>query len=589
MTRKLLGGPRRTPDRRPLFIPIDAPTYLDYESKQAFLYEGDLFGEMSCLFRTPRSATVVANRDCHVLEMLGSILDEVQGDADYRNEMGRLYKARVLELHLRQLPIFSDLTEEQLNRVRAEVELVSFKAGQVIFKENDRADSMYIVRSGVVKTVRHAADPLGREYVVAYQGKGDFIGEMGLITGQPRNATCVAYAHPEPGQGHLRTLPAKWRQKEDVVELVRINEDTFRWLREQNPEVDRKVREGAARRRQVNVELQAAPAWGDRGGVQQSGRFEELGLIQGQKLMLIDLNRCTRCDECVRACVDTHDDGRSRLFLDGPRFGKYLVPATCRSCLDPVCMIGCPVGSIHRGDNREIVIEDWCIGCGLCAVNCPYGSIRMHDIGLIPQEAHGWRYHPAPADGERWWELRYSDRRWLAGRSPFRYDADLKSVLEGKLPQGAGQAVGFRYAFEVPAEVRKSECEFSLVVTSPGGSAMVWLNGRPIEAPAKGDRREYRIARKDGRLHAGRNVVAAKVPLPPQADRQVLLDVRLDEVHLPAAPEGFKGEVSEKSVKERAVVCDLCSKQFGQRPACVNACPHDAALRVDARLEFPVR
>jgi Fe-S-cluster-containing hydrogenase component 2 len=31
------------------------------------------------------------------------------------------------------------------------------------------------------------------------------------------------------------------------------------------------------------------------------------------------------------------------------------------------------------------------------------------------------------------------------------------------------------------------------------------------------------------------------------------------------------------------VVCDLCSDQYGQVPACVNACPHDAALRVDAR------
>ena len=35
--------------------------------------------------------------------------------------------------------------------------------------------------------------------------------------------------------------------------------------------------------------------------------------------MLIDLDRCTRCDECVRACANTHDDGHSRLFLVGPR------------------------------------------------------------------------------------------------------------------------------------------------------------------------------------------------------------------------------------------------------------------------------
>src|SRR5581483_319590 len=130
-----------------------------------------------------------------------------------------------------------------------------------------------------------------------------------------------------------------------------------------------------------------SPSWPAR-----SERFEELGLVQGQKLMLIDLDRCTRCDECVRACVNTHADGRSRLFLDGPRFGQYLVPTTCRSCLDPVCMIGCPVGSIHRGDNKQIVIEDWCIGCEMCARQCPYGAIQMHDTGVIREESYGWRY-----------------------------------------------------------------------------------------------------------------------------------------------------------------------------------------------------
>ena len=43
-------------------------------------------------------------------------------------------------------------------------------------------------------------------------------------------------------------------------------------------------------------------------------------------------------------------------------------------------MIGCPVGSINRGDNGEIQIRDWCIGCSLCADQCPYGSIQMNAI-----------------------------------------------------------------------------------------------------------------------------------------------------------------------------------------------------------------
>src|SRR5258707_7726866 len=41
-------------------------------------------------------------------------------------------------------------------------------------------------------------------------------------------------------------------------------------------------------------------------------------------------------------------------------------------------MVGCPVGSIRRRNSLEVIIEDWCIGCGLCAKNCPYGNINMH-------------------------------------------------------------------------------------------------------------------------------------------------------------------------------------------------------------------
>ncbi|MGC4006685.1 MAG: 4Fe-4S dicluster domain-containing protein [Pirellulales bacterium] len=70
----------------------------------------------------------------------------------------------------------------------------------------------------------------------------------------------------------------------------------------------------------------------------------------------------------------------SRLTREGLRFDKFLVASACRSCYDPFCMVGCPVGSIHREVGKEVVIKDWCIGCGKCAENCPYGNINLHPI-----------------------------------------------------------------------------------------------------------------------------------------------------------------------------------------------------------------
>ena len=109
-----------------------------------------------------------------------------------------------------------------------------------------------------------------------------------------------------------------------------------------------------------------------------------LNLYNSQNVLMIDLERCTRCDGCVRACADAHD-GVARFTRDGPRLGRYLVTMACRSCTDPKCMVGCPVGSIRREDSLEIKIESWCIGCERCANQCPFGNINMVELAALPK------------------------------------------------------------------------------------------------------------------------------------------------------------------------------------------------------------
>jgi len=163
----------------------------------------------------------------------------------------------------------------------------------------------------------------------------------------------------------------------DFVQLVRIKAEDFARMLQDFPDIASSITEVARARRQMDLQLL--------GRVQQVslGRFLEQELMQGQNLLLLDLNKCTRCDECVKACVATHDDGVTRLVRDGLRFENYLVATSCRACMDPLCMTRCPVGAIWRKNTLDIEIKDWCIGCGACAIECPYGNINIVESSAL--------------------------------------------------------------------------------------------------------------------------------------------------------------------------------------------------------------
>ncbi len=84
------------------------------------------------------------------------------------------------------------------------------------------------------------------------------------------------------------------------------------------------------------------------------------GLYEARSVLVLDLDRCTRCDECTRGCVKRHGSEShgvpvARLMRDGMRFGQFLVATSCRSCETPHCMSGCPVDAIQRPLRLRIV------------------------------------------------------------------------------------------------------------------------------------------------------------------------------------------------------------------------------------------
>ncbi len=345
---------QRVEERVRRSIAVGAAIHLDYDHPVAELGAGELFGEMTCLSFYPRSATVRATTDCEVLELLRSVLQDLlqKRSKIFKQRLDTTYRTRALDTHLRSVPVFADLTADFIDHLRAHVELRTCEPGDVICQQGDPADSLYLIRLGFVKVSQHFP---GGELVLGYLGHGEYFGEMGLLVGGTRNATCVALDH---------------------VELVQINKADFDLMVGRFPEIKAKLEAEAAAR------VQAGHLLEERAPSVPLGDFLAQGLMDAQNVLLLDLDKCTRCDECVRACAAAHD-GVTRLVREGLRYDKFLVATSCRQCADPLCMIGCPVGSIRRRNSLEVIIEDWCIGCGKCANQCPYGNINMHEFPAL--------------------------------------------------------------------------------------------------------------------------------------------------------------------------------------------------------------
>ena len=346
---------KREEEARDRTIPIDASVDLSYDNPVAELGAGDLFGEMTCMNFYPRSATVRADSDVVAYEMLRNVLDIMLKNKTFRAQVDQNYRKRALENHLRGVPMFADLSSDFIEHLKESVELLRFAPGQVIARQNDAADSFYLVRIGFVKISENYP---GGELVLAYLSRGDYFGEIGLLGGGVRTATCTALDH---------------------VEVVRVSGDDFRQMIERFPSVRRGLEAVAEERRSANAQrmqmVHSVPI----------DQFLSQGLMEAQSLLVLDLQNCTRCDACVNACADAHD-GVTRLVRDGLRFDHYLIATSCRQCRDPLCMVGCPVGSIRRRNSLEVIIEDWCIGCGLCARNCPYGNINLHPFEVMADD-----------------------------------------------------------------------------------------------------------------------------------------------------------------------------------------------------------
>jgi CRP/FNR family transcriptional regulator len=102
---------------------------------------------------------------------------------------------------LSRVPLFSELSRDELERIsRVSVER-SFPAGVRVFHEGDHSDACYLVRKGDLRVTREHPD--GRAIALATLGPGDIFGELAMLDGEARSASVETLSDAE-----LLALPA---------------------------------------------------------------------------------------------------------------------------------------------------------------------------------------------------------------------------------------------------------------------------------------------------------------------------------------------------------------------------------------------
>jgi len=88
-------------------------------------------------------------------------------------------------------PLFRDFSVDELVAVIQGLKLLTYQTKQIILKEGDKGESLYMLTSGTVKAFRKNAQ--GKQVVLAELSEGAFFGEGSILTGKPRTATVVAW------------------------------------------------------------------------------------------------------------------------------------------------------------------------------------------------------------------------------------------------------------------------------------------------------------------------------------------------------------------------------------------------------------
>lgn len=306
--------------------------------------QGGFFGEMSLLSGRRRSATIRAVTPCVLIETSRLAMEKLRKSI---SQVSRVLDTQTIMYGLADL--VPEMSLEARRRLAQASVIEKFQPGDHICKEGDDPDGLHLIRRGTVVVTKMRS---GHDQVINYRQAGNYIGEVALIyPGRKRGAS-------------LRALV--------FTETIRVPAEAIVAATKAYP----KLREDFERRSHEYA-LQAEAALDNPHAAGMVDFLVGAGGKEATDLLVIDESLCIRCDNCEKACAETHH-GVSRLDREGgARYASLHLPTACQHCENPKCMLDCPPDAIRRHPNAEVYILDTCIGCGNCSTNCPYGVIKM--------------------------------------------------------------------------------------------------------------------------------------------------------------------------------------------------------------------
>ncbi|MEM1131906.1 MAG: cyclic nucleotide-binding domain-containing protein [Pseudomonadota bacterium] len=348
---------------------------------------GSIFGEVGLISGRKRGATITAAEDtiCVEISRLAALKLQSQSEAA-KQRIERISTERQL------LQMFgSGLTPQDIEEVVETSEILSVRAGEAIITEAEEGNDIYVIRVGSMVVEKMIG---GKPVFLSYLPAGSYVGEMTLIAGGQRTATVKAAIKSE---------------------VIKINGDAFAKVLAKHPDLMTKAKRDMASRQDINAFVEAKKD--SFSGVvdmysEVASFLVDQGIGEATDVLLIDENLCVGCDNCEKACADSHE-GLSRLDREaGKTYAHLHVPTSCRHCEHPHCMADCPPNAIHRGPDGEVFIDDTCIGCGNCQRNCPYGVIRMDKVPPKKPNLLSWLFlgwGPGPGEPDKAWANENSD------------------------------------------------------------------------------------------------------------------------------------------------------------------------------------